>query len=114
MNLNINIESPKLWWVRDLGEQNLYNINFELINDNTVIDKVEKRIGLRTLYVRREKDKWGESFEFVNNGISFFSMGADFIPEDHILSRRSYERTEKLINSCVDANFNTIRVWGGG
>ena len=41
-------------------------------------------------------------------------MGADFIPEDHILSRRSYERTEKLINSCVDANFNTIRVWGGG
>lgn len=114
MNLNTNIESPKLWWVRGLGEQNLYNINIELINDNTVIDKVEKRIGLRTLYVRREKDKWGESFEFVNNGISFFSMGADFIPEDHILSRRSNERTKKLINSCVDANFNTIRVWGGG
>lgn len=114
MNFYINIENPQLWWVRQLGDQPLYDIIFELVGDSEVFDTVKKRIGLRTLTVRREKDKWGETFEFVNNDVSFFSMGADFIPEDNLLSRRSPERAKKLIDACVDANFNTIRVWGGG
>lgn len=56
----------------------------------------------------------GESFEFEVNGVSFFSMGADYIPEDNILPRCSPDRTERLIKSCAQAHFNTIRVWGGG
>ncbi len=114
MDIYIDIENPQLWWVRQLGKQPLYDIFFELETDSEIIDRVKKRIGLRTITVKREKDKWGKSFEFVNNGVSFFSMGADFIPEDNLLSRRSYERTKKIIDACVDANFNTIRVWGGG
>ena len=41
-------------------------------------------------------------------------MGADYIPEDNILSRTNPERTRKLISDCAAANFNSIRVWGGG
>ena len=41
-------------------------------------------------------------------------MGADYIPEDNILARTNRERTFRLIRQCVDANFNCIRVWGGG
>ena len=41
-------------------------------------------------------------------------MGADYIPEDCLLSRITPERTENLLKQCVDCNFNTIRVWGGG
>ncbi len=114
MCFDIEIKEPMLWWVRGLGKQNLYIVKLELKNNDLTVDFTEKKIGLRTLYVKREKDKWGESFEFVNNKIPFFSMGADYIPEDHLLSRRSYERSKKLIDACVDANFNTIRVWGGG
>jgi beta-mannosidase len=62
----------------------------------------------------REKDKWGASFTHECNGIRFFAMGADYIPEDNILSRCSRERTRELLQLCVDANFNTVRVWGGG
>lgn len=40
-------------------------------------------------------------------------MGADYIPEDNLLPRTSIERTENLIKSCVEVNYNTIRVWGG-
>ena len=41
-------------------------------------------------------------------------MGADYIPEDNILSRVTPERTRKLLEQCVAVNFNCIRVWGGG
>ncbi|MFN7140445.1 MAG: DR2241 family protein, partial [Limisphaerales bacterium] len=36
------------------------------------------------------------------------------IPEDNIHERLSRKRTEQLILDCVKANFNCIRVWGGG
>ena len=42
--------------------------------------------------VRREKDQWGESFAHEINGIPFFAMGADYIPEEHLLGKRSREK----------------------
>ena len=48
------------------------------------------------------------------NGHQIFAMGADYIPEDNLLQRTSKERTRELLLQCKRANFNTIRVWGGG
>jgi len=64
--------------------------------------------------MRRQKDKWGESFAHEVNGVQIFAMGADYIPEDNVLSRVTPQRTRKLLEQCVAANFNAIRVWGGG
>ena len=36
------------------------------------------------------------------------------MPEDSLLSRITPDRTRRLIDSCRKANFNSIRVWGGG
>ena len=41
-------------------------------------------------------------------------MGADYIPEDHLLGRVTPETTRKLLRQCVAANYNAVRVWGGG
>ena len=41
-------------------------------------------------------------------------MGADYIPSDNILSRITKERTKAIIDDCLFANYNAIRVWGGG
>ena len=73
-----------------------------------------KKIGLRTLTMHIEKDEWGESFAHEVNGYQVFAMGADYIPEDNLLQRTSKERTRELLLQCKRANFNTIRVWGGG
>lgn len=113
-NTESEIENAKLWWPNGFGEQNLYTFNIKLSENGQIVDSASKRIGLRELKLIREKDDWGESFCHEVNGIRFFAMGADYIPEDNILSRYSKERTYNLIKQCRDCNFNAIRVWGGG
>jgi beta-mannosidase len=108
------IENPELWWPHGYGGQPLYTVKAELLENGCVVDTQIKRVGLRTMTIKREKDQWGESFSHCVNGIQIFAMGADYIPEDNILSRVTPGRTRRLLNQCVAANFNTIRVWGGG
>ena len=108
------IEDPQLWWVRGLGEQPLYECRVELRRGGEVLDSRSRRIGLRTLTISQEPDEWGKEFCFINNGIRIFAMGANYIPQDQILPRCSPERTRRLLADCVAANYNFIRVWGGG
>ena len=111
---DILIEQPKLWWPNGYGEQNLYTIRVEMMVQEKIIDTWERRIGLRTMTIAREKDEYGESFAHEINGVKIFAMGADYIPEDNILGNITEERTRQLLADCKAANFNCIRVWGGG
>lgn len=106
----ITIEHPQLWWPNGLGKQPLYRVTVRLATGDTRV----WRIGLRTMTVSREKNEWGEEFCHVVNGVKVFAMGADYIPEDNILARVTPERTRRLLEDCKAANFNAIRVWGGG
>lgn len=106
----ITIEHPQLWWPNGLGKQPLYRVTVRLATGDMRV----WRIGLRTMTVSREKDEWGEEFCHVVNGVKVFAMGADYIPEDNILARVTPERTRHLLEDCKAANFNAIRVWGGG
>lgn len=108
------IEDPELWWPNGLGDQPLYQVEAQLLYERNVEDTWKKRIGLRTMTMQRKKDQYGESFAHEVNGKAFFAMGADYIPEEHLLGRRSEEKTRKLLEDCKLANFNVIRVWGGG
>ena len=108
------IENPQLWWPCGYGAQPLYTIRVELLIDGKPTDVWERRIGLRTLMVAREKDEWGEGFCFRVNGVDIFAMGADYIPEDNLLGRVNRDRTKALLLDCTAANMNSIRVWGGG
>ncbi|MDR2808836.1 MAG: glycoside hydrolase family 2 protein [Spirochaetaceae bacterium] len=110
----VTIKAPQLWWPHGYGSQPLYTVAVTLYAGEKEIDRWERRIGLRTLRIHQEKDKWGESFAHEINGVQIFAMGADYIPEDNLLSRVTKERTRHLLEQCVAANYNTIRVWGGG
>ena len=107
----IEIENPMLWWPNGYGRQNLYTVTVTMDGG---FDSITKRIGLRTMTMNRTKDEYGEMFAHEVNGVSIFAMGADYIPEDQILSRMNKERSRELLQCCKDANFNCIRVWGGG
>ena len=114
-DFKIEIKDPKLWWPNGYGKQPLYEIEVILKDDSgAVLDTWKRRIGLRTSTVSTKKDEWGNEFCFVVNGVKVFAMGADYIPEDHLLGRVNPDVTRKLLEKAVFANHNSIRVWGGG
>ncbi len=114
-SLELTVEHPRLWQPNGWGEHPLYTLEVACMNENGVVaDTAVRRIGLRTISISREPDKYGEEFCLKVNGRRLFSMGADYIPEDNLTGRTSPERTRRLLEDCAKCNFNTVRVWGGG
>lgn len=112
---NYEISNPKLWWPNGYGKQYLYTVSVSLKKeDGCEIDNWTRKIGLRTITMDRSKDQWGERFATCINGVNIFAMGADYIPEDHLLGRVNKETTRTLLEKAIFSNFNSIRVWGGG
>ncbi len=113
--LALTIDNPQLWWPNGMGGQPLYTVTVNLVGkDGTVLDIVQKRIGLRTLRLQRKKDRWGETFQFVANGIPFFAKGANWIPVDTFAASPTKDDYRDLVESTAGANMNMLRVWGGG
>ncbi len=111
----ITIVHPLLWWPNGYGEQPLYTVKALLLgSDGRILDVWERQIGLRTMTMDIQADQWGNQFAHQVNGVDIFAMGADYIPEDNLLSRVTEERTEKLLRAAAEAGHNCIRVWGGG
>lgn len=112
----IVVEDPKLWWPNGYGEQSLYKLTVSVADHSAqeAVQTVEKTIGLRTLTVSQEADEWGNEFAFIVNGVKIFTKGGNYIPEDAVYPWITRERQEYLLKCCVRANFNCVRVWGGG
>lgn len=110
----LKVSQPKLWWPNGYGEAYLYTLKTQLLDGETVIDQDQRHIGLRTMTIHKEKDQWGETFDYKINGVRIFAMGADYIPEHALITKPTRERTEQLIKDCAKANYNCLRVWGGG
>lgn len=110
----LSIPFPRLWWPNGFGDQPLYTVAVSLTHNGTELDRIQLKTGLRTMTIIQKEDAFGKSFAPSVNGIPFFAMGADYIPEDNLLGRISPESTRRLLTDCKTANFNFIRVWGGG
>ncbi|MDX1683518.1 MAG: hypothetical protein R3336_10380, partial [Phycisphaeraceae bacterium] len=114
-SLGLKVKDPELWWPAGMGDQPLYDLTVEVVDkEGEVLDRDERRIGLRTIELDRHSDKWGESFQFVANGKPFFAKGANWIPADALISRRTREDYRRLIEDSADVHMNMLRVWGGG
>lgn len=112
--LHIKIPNPQLWWPNGWGEQPLYLVRVSLLCGETVLDNHHCRVGLRTCTVSTQPDEWGKEFAFVVNGQKIFAMGANYIPEDNIIARITPQKSKALVADCAKANFNMLRIWGGG
>jgi beta-mannosidase len=112
--LALLVENPQLWWPNDLGAQPLYQVEVELRRDDQVLDRRVYAIGLRTIELRQQFDRWGQSFTFVVNGVPVFAKGSNWIPSDSFPTRVTRAQLEFLIASAAQANHNMLRVWGGG
>ena len=102
-------ENPELWYPAGYGKQPLYDLAVEADSCS-----VKKRIGLRDLKTVSHPDEHGICLYFEVNGIPVFAKGADWIPLDSRPQTYIRERYDKLLSDAVEANMNTLRIWGGG
>ena len=114
VNVPLEIKNPELWWTNGLGNQKLYDIELQISKDSEILSSEQKNIGFRTLEVVQQDDSVGKSFYFKLNDNPVFMKGANYIPQDIFLNRIQNDEYERIIKSAVDANFNMLRVWGGG
>jgi beta-mannosidase len=108
--LDLTLDAPRLWWPNGMGEPHLYEASATLDHGH----EIRKRIGLRTIALRRERDQFGESFEFVVNGRPLWARGANWIPNDSFPSRVTEADYGSQIAACREIGMNMLRVWGGG
>lgn len=109
---SFTILSPELWYTRELSQkekQPLYTVVFENSEE-----KVEKRIGLRSLYLDRSSDEYGSNFCFVLNGEKIFAKGGNLIPFSAIYEDSDESTVDYYLDLAQKSNFNILRVWGGG
>lgn len=114
--VRLNVNNPRLWWPRGHGEQNLYALNVRLIVAGQALDERNMRIGFRSVRIDQSPHPSGAGrwFTIEINGRKIFARGANWVPSDIILSRIDRARYQRLLEMAVDANFNFLRVWGGG
>jgi beta-mannosidase len=112
----LQLESPRLWWPRGLGEAALYTLHTTVVQGEQILASDHRRIGLRTLRLVQAPvaGEAGLSFCFEVNGRDFFTGGANWIPDDNLLERISPARYRERIEQAAQGNMNMLRVWGGG
>src|SRR5690606_16143760 len=81
---------------------------------DAVLGTWERRVGFREVRVDRTPDGHGTPFTFVVNGRPVFVKGANWIPDDHLLTRIDRARLDRRMDQALGANHNLLRVWGGG
>jgi beta-mannosidase len=110
-----DVAKPELWWPVGQGEPRRYTLQASLVYEGETIATVEKKIGFRRITVNQDPHpEEGRFFTIEVNNRPVFCKGGNWVPADMIYSAVDRERTETLIDHALDANFNMLRIWGGG
>ena len=116
----VNVPAVDLWWPVGHGDHPLYDLTVTLGptgwdgGDDEALETWTRRIGFRTVTVDIEPDHLGSPFTVVVNGRRIFIKGANWIPDDHLLTRITREQLARRVDQAAGAHMNMLRVWGGG
>lgn len=115
--LEFDVPSAPAWWPRGHGVQPLVGLEIRLARaeaDGDALDALSHRIGFRRVEALADEDEHGTSFVLRINGRPIEVKGANWIPDEHLVTRMNRERYEQRIRQATEANLNLLRVWGGG
>ncbi|HOA75060.1 MAG TPA: hypothetical protein PK458_18360 [Phycisphaerae bacterium] len=112
--VTVPIDQPRLWWPVGHGEQNLYDVEVTLTSGKET-QSVRRRTGMRR--VEMDQSPHPETGRYcilrINNR-PIFCKGGNWVPADLMYSTVTPQRYRRLVELAVQANFNMLRVWGGG
>lgn len=112
---NLTVENPALWWPAGYGEQPLYRLSVTLLRGDKEQSVKECTLAFREVKLEQKPtgvDTLG--FRFLVNGQEIFVRGANWVPIDCLTGTIPDEKYYRLLKLAKDANFNLMRVWGGG
>ena len=115
--LAVEIPNPKLWWPNGMGEQHLYQVTVTVLDKNNKVSFGQKtfKYGIRSITINQDPINETEKyFTFIVNGQKAFCKGGNWVPSDAIYARINRQKEYELIKYAHDANFNMLRIWGGG
>ena len=116
LRLPIHVSNPPLWWPNGCGRQNLVNLHLQLRVEGCATEPFVARCGLREVrrapaHGQRPEDL---PLQLVINGRPVFIKGANWVPADSCIADLDRERYALFLRQFADADFNLLRVWGGG
>lgn len=123
--VRVEVPHAPLWWPVGHGAQPLHDLGVDLrVADpaapagprgtGAVLGTWSRRIGFRTVELDTTPDDHGAAFTLRVNGRSVFVKGANWIPDDHLLTRITRARLAGRLDQALGAHLNLLRVWGGG
>lgn len=112
----LEVPDAPLWWPAGYGEQPLSTLQVQLFETSGTapLDSWERRIGFRNVELDTSPDEIGTAFTLKVNGKAVFVKGANWIPDDHLLTRITRSRLDRRLDQALGANLNLLRIWGGG
>lgn len=123
--VRLEVPHAPLWWPVGHGAQPLHALDVELrASDPTapgrpagtgpVLGTWSRRVGFRTVELDTTPDEHGSAFTLRVNGRAVFVRGANWVPDDHLLTRVTRARLARRLDQALGAHLNLVRVWGGG
>lgn len=113
--VNFSLENAKLWWPVGYGDQPLYNYQVELYRNDVLCDCYTGRLAFRTVKVIEEpQGDYQLNHMLCVNDKEVFMKGSNWVPMECFTGVVTHRQYEKFIDLAVEANFNMLRIWGGG
>ena len=104
----LNVKNPNLWWPKQMGEPNLYNLTIEFMVSNGIVsDTLNQRFGMREM--TSQLNERGHRVYFVNNK-PILLRGGGWSPD--LLLRQNATRLRIEFRYVLDMGLNSIRLEG--
>ena len=103
----LSVKDVDLWWPNGMGDPNMYSLKVDFISGNKVLDRAEKKYGIREIrsYLDERKNR---AFEI--NGRFVMLKGGGWT--DDVLLQDTRESVEAQLRYVQHMNLNSIRCEG--
>ncbi|MDF1575593.1 MAG: glycoside hydrolase family 2 TIM barrel-domain containing protein [Bacteroidales bacterium] len=120
------LANPVLWWPHDHGDPHLYSYTLVLTDPSgKLLETHSGHIGFRRVKLLMNEGAWNEPVGFPKtrsvapiqleiNGRKIFCKGSNWVNPEIFPGTIRPSRYAELIDLALEANFNMLRVWGGG
>lgn len=109
------VDHPQLWWPHTHGEPYLYTLTLEVLQDTSLVDLQQFKVGFRKVeHVTLDENTGEARFAFKINNQQIYLKGAGWAPLEGMSHVWDRQRSDRQIALGKQANMNLFRMWAEG